>query len=74
MLPNHLIVDKIEINDAKSTAKKFNKFFVNMGPNLANKMLQSDLSFKSNLPTVNITLNETALSEDEFGETSKSLE
>ena len=74
MLPNHLIVDKIEINDAKSTAKKFNKFVVNIGPNLANKMLQSDLSFKSNLPTVNITLNETALSEDEFGETSKSLE
>ena len=74
MLPNHLIVDKIEINYAKSTAKKFNKFFVNIRPNLANKMLQSDLSFESNLPTVNTTLNKTALSEDEFAETSKSLE
>ena len=40
-LPKHLIVDKIEINDAKklrSIAEKFNQFFVNIGPNLANKI------------------------------------
>ena len=37
-LPKHLIVDKIEIHDAKSIAEKFNEFFVNIGPNLANKI------------------------------------
>ena len=34
-LPKHLIVDKIEINDAKSIAEKFNEFFVSIAPNLA---------------------------------------
>ena len=37
-LPKHLIVDKIEINDAKSIAEKFNEFFVNIATNLANKI------------------------------------
>ena len=35
MLRKHLIVDEIEINDAKSIAEKFNKLFVNNGLNLA---------------------------------------
>ena len=52
-LPKHLIVDKIEIHDAKSIPEKFNQFFVNIGPNLANKVPQCDLTFKSHLPTVN---------------------
>ena len=35
--------------------------------NLANKISQNDLAtFQSYLPTVNTTLNETVLSEDEF--------
>ena len=59
MLPKHLIVYKIEISDAKSIAEKFNEFFVNIGPDLANKIPQRDLTFKSNLPTVNATLKET---------------
>ena len=58
-LPKHLIVYKIEIGDAKSIAKKFNEFFVKIGPDLANKIPQRDLTFKSNLPTVNATLKET---------------
>ena len=58
-LPKHLIVYKIEIGDAKSIAKKFNDFFVKIGPDLANKIPQRDLTFKSNLPTVNATLKET---------------
>ena len=58
-LPKHLIVYKIEIGNAKSIAKKFNEFFVNIGPDLANKIPQRDLTFKSNLPTVNATLKET---------------
>ena len=72
-LPNHLIVDKIEMHDAKSTAEKIKDFFVNIGPNLANKIFLCDLAFKSYLPTVNATLNETVLSEDEFEEGFKSL-
>ena len=63
-LPKHLMVDKIKINNAKSITEKFNEFFVNIGPNLANKVLQCDLTFESYLPTVNTTLNETRLSED----------
>ena len=73
MLPKHLIVDKIEINDAKSTAEKFNEIFVKIGPNPANKISQCDLTFKLYLPTVNTMLNETVLSQDEFEEAFKSL-
>ena len=51
-LPKNLIVDKIEIHDAKSIAEKFNEFFVNIGPNLAHKIPQCDLNFKSYIPTV----------------------
>ena len=72
-LPKHLIVDKIEIHDAKSIAEKFNEFFVNIGPNLANKIPQCNLTFKSYLPTVNTTLKETVLSENEFEEAFKTL-
>ena len=57
-LPEHLIVYEIEISDAKSIAEKFNEFFVNIGPDLANKIPQRDLTFKSYLPTVNTTLKE----------------
>ena len=72
-LPKHLIVDKIEINDAKSVTEKFNEFFVSIGLNLANKIPQCNETFKSYLPTVNKTLNETVLNEDEFEEAFKSL-
>ena len=72
-LPKQLIVNEIEIHDAKSIAEKFNEFFVNIGPNLAKKIPQYDLTFKSYLPTVSTTLKETVLSEDEFEETFKSL-
>ena len=64
---------KIEIQDAKSIAGKFNEFFINIGPNLANKIPQCDLTSKSYLPTVNTTLKETVLSEDEFDEAFKML-
>ena len=72
-LPKHLIVDKIEIHDTKSIAEKFNEFFVNIGRNLANKIPQCNLTFKSCLPTVNSTLKETVLSENELEEAFKTL-
>ena len=61
VLPKQILVDKIEINDAKSIAEKFNEFYVNVGPNLAKKIPQSDLNFESYLPKVNTTLNEKSL-------------
>ena len=72
-LPKHLIVDKIEIYDANSIAETFKEFFVNTGPNLANKIPQCDLTFKSYLPTVNTTLKETVLSKCEYEEAFKTL-
>ena len=72
-LLKHLIVDKIEMHDAKSNAEKIHEFFVNIGPNLANKILQCDLTFKSYLRTINTTLKDTVLSENEFEEAFKSL-
>ena len=62
-LPKHLIVDTI--------VEKFNEFFVNIGPNLAGKIPQCNLTFKSYLPKVNTTLNETVLSQNEFEEAFK---
>ena len=41
--------------------------------NLLRKIPQCNETFKSYLPTVNKTLNETVLSEDEFEEAFKSL-
>ena len=73
-LPKHPIVDKIEIHNAKSVAEKFNNFFVNIGPYLANKIPQCDLTFKSYLPRVNTTLKEAVLSENEFEEAFKTLQ
>ena len=69
----HLIVDRTEIHDAKSIPEKFNECFLNLGPNLANKISQCDLAFKSYLPTVDTTLKVTVLGEDEFEEALKSL-
>ena len=48
-LPKYLIVDKIEINDAKPISEKFNKFFINLGPNLANEIAQFDLTLYTEL-------------------------
>ena len=67
------MVDKIEINDAKSIAEKLNEFFANNWPNLFSKIPQCGLNFKSYLPTVYTSLNEIVLSEDEFEEGFKSL-
>lgn len=46
-LPKSIIIDKIEIDDAKVNSEKCNEFFVNEGPNLASENSKSDISFKS---------------------------
>ena len=37
ILPKQILVNKIEVNDARSIGEKFNEFYVNVGPNLAKK-------------------------------------
>ena len=44
-----------------------------MAPNLASEISESDLSFKSFIPKITTTLNETNMTEEEFSEAFKSL-
>ena len=73
ILPKQILVDKIEVNDARSIAEKFNEFYVYVGPNLAKKFPQSDINFESYLPKVNATLKVNTLTENELEEAVKSL-
>ena len=73
ILPKQILVDKIEVNDARSIAETFNELYVNVGPKLAKKILQSDINFESYLPKVNATLKESSLTENELEEAVKSL-
>ena len=73
ILPKQILVDKIEVNDARSIAEKFNEFYVNVGPNLAKKIPQNDINFESYLPKVNATLKESSLTENELEEAVKFL-
>ena len=71
--PKQIIVDQIEINDAHSIADKFNEYYVNVGPSLASKIPEGDISYRSYLLDVSITLGENSLTEDEFDEGFKAL-
>ena len=71
--PKQIIVDQIEINDAQSIADKFNEYYVNVGPSLASIIPEGDISYRSYLPEVAITLGENSLTEDEFDEAFKAL-
>ena len=73
MLPKQILVDKIEVDEARSIAEKFNEFYVNVGPNLAKKIPQSDINFESYFPKLNATLKELSLTENELEEAVKSL-
>ena len=46
-LPKKLIVNDVEILDKKSIADHFNKYFINVGPNLATKIPSSKTNFES---------------------------
>ena len=72
--PKQIIVDQIEINDSQSIADKFNEYYVNVGPSLASKIPEGDISYRSYLPEVAITLGENSLnSSSEFDEAFKAL-
>ena len=71
--PKQIIVDEIEINDAQPIADKLNEYYVNVGPSLASKIPEGDISYRSYFLEVAITLDDNSLTEDEFDETFKTL-
>ena len=64
--PKTLDVNKEEIADKKIIAETFNKFFISIGSNLADKVPPSSTSFESYLPNITTALSDKPLSEKEF--------
>ena len=65
-LPESLDINKEEITDKKFIAETFNKFFINVGSNLADKIPPSSTNFESYLPNIRTALSDKPLSEKEF--------
>ena len=51
-LPKNIAPKNKEITDQKAIAKKFNEFYVDVGPNLASKLPQNNNDYKSYLPNI----------------------
>ena len=51
-LPKKIALENKEITDQKTIAEKFNEFYVNVGHNLASKILQNNNDYKSYLPDI----------------------
>ena len=64
--PKSLNINKEEITDKKIIAYTFNKFFINAGSNLADKVPTSSTNFKSYLPNIATALRDKPLLEKEF--------
>ena len=60
-MPKRLICNKIGIFEKAILTEIFNKFFVNIGPNLANKIPESNLSFKPYLQNFDCIMPESDL-------------
>ena len=65
-LPSRLIVNDIEITEKKKIAEQFNKYFVNVGPNLASSIPRSNIKVESFLSGNYPTLNENPLTVNEL--------
>ena len=65
-LPKRLIVNNVEVLDKKTIAEHFNKYFVNVGPNLANLIPKPNRKFESFLSGNFPILNETPLTDKEL--------
>ena len=64
--PKSLDINKEEITDKKIIAEMFNKFFINVGSNLADKIPPSSTNFESYLPNITTALRDKPLSGREF--------
>ena len=72
-LPKKIALENKEITDQKTIAEKFNKFYVNVGPNLASKIPQNNNDHKSYLPDITTLFDEKDLTEQELKEAVASL-
>ena len=68
-LPKSLDINKEEINDKKIIAETFNKFFINVCSNLADKIPPTSTSFESYLYIITTALSDKPLSEKELKDT-----
>ena len=58
--------NRIKNKNKKSIAEMFNKFFINVGSNLADKILPSTTNFESYLPNIKSAVSDKPLSENKF--------
>ena len=65
-LPKRIVVNNIEITEKKAIAELFNKYFVNVGPNLANLIPRSNKKCESFLSGNYPILKENPLTDDEL--------
>ena len=65
-LPRRIIVDNIETYDKKIISEKFNNYFINVGPTLAERIPPSENNFKSYHLNNIIYIIEYNLSDDEL--------
>ena len=72
-LPKKIALENKEITDQKTIAEKLNEFYVNVGPNLASKLLQNNNDYKSYLPDITTLFDEQELTEQEVKEAVASL-
>ena len=61
-IPEKFIINGKHILEKKEIANEFNNFFVNFGPNLAEKMQPSKYSFESYIDSINTRLPEQTVS------------
>ena len=66
--PKSLDIIKEDITDKRITAETFNKFFINIGSNLADKIPPSSTNFESYLRNITTVLSDKPLSGKEFKE------
>ena len=67
-LPIKLVIEKKEVTEIKDTAEEFNNYFMNVGPSLAKKVLNSSNSFTSFLNQIHSIMKKNLLSINELNE------
>ena len=60
-VPKSLDINKAEITDKKIIVEMFNKFFINIGSNLADKIPSSSTNFESYLPNITTAFSDKPL-------------
>ena len=65
-LPKHFAINNKKITVKTEIANTFNEFFANVGPKLAEKILDTNKKFESYIPVIDTSLLYTDLTEKEF--------